>query len=230
MDVAIIGGTGRQGYGLALRLGKAGHHVTIGSRSLERAVETAGRARERVGDFAQIDGDTNDRAAAAADVVFVTVPHSAQAEVYGAIGPHLRPRVIVVDTTNPIAVHVKARPGEIQTTQELSSAEEAAALLPAGARLVAGFQTVAAAKLQDVERPLEGDVLLCGDDDEAKQVVGPLVVQMPGLRWVDAGGLSMARAVERLTGLLISVNKRYRIEGATVHLHGHPTFGHPDLT
>lgn len=227
MDVAIIGGTGRHGYGLALRLGKAGHHVTVGSRSLERAVETSERARERVGDFAQIDGDTNDRAAAAAGVVFVTVPHLAQAEVYKTIGPHLHPGVVVVDTTNPIAVHVKARPGEIQTPQELSSAEEAAALLPKGARLVAGFQTVAAYRLQDLDRPLEGDVLLCGDDDQAKQVVGSLVEQMPGLRWVDAGGLSMARAVERLTGLLISVNKRYGIGGATVHLHGHPSFGSP---
>jgi predicted dinucleotide-binding enzyme len=74
---------------------------------------------------------------------------------------------------------------------------------------------------------LEGDVLLCGDDSDAKAVVGSLVEDIPNLRWVDAGGLSMARAVERLTALLISVNKRYGITGATVHLHGHDTFGRP---
>jgi len=227
MDVSIIGGTGKQGFGIALRLAEARHHVIIGSRAEEHAREVAARVRERVGTGARVDGAMNDQAAGAADVVFVTVPPDAQTDVYRAIAPHLRPYAIVVDTTNLLAPLVKERPGEIGVPQDTSAAEEAAKLLPEGVTLVAGFQTVSAARLQDLGRPPEGDVLLCGDDSEAKATVGSLVEDMPGLRWVDAGGLSMARAVERLTALLISVNKRYGIKSASVHLLGHETFGLP---
>lgn len=223
--MAIIGGTGRQGTGLALQLARAGHSVTIGSRSPDRAQEAAAKVRDR--SAGSVEGTTNDKAAGAAGVVLVTVPHVAQQQTYLAIAPHLRANAIVVDTTNPGASDAKSSPGEIASAQERSAVEVAAGLLPDTARLVAGFQSVSASRLADLDHPLEGDVLLCGDDAEAKVTVGSLVENIPNLRWVDAGGLSMARAVERLTALLISVNKRYGISGATVHLHGHETFGEP---
>jgi NADPH-dependent F420 reductase len=225
VDVAIIGGTGKQGSGIALQLARAGHHVVIGSRVIERAEASAATVRERA--HGEAEGRINTEAAAAADVVFVTVPHEAQEGTYTAIAASLRPGVIVVDTTNPSMTDTKSAPGEIASPQDRSAVEVASALLPKGVRLVAGFQSVSASKLGDLDEPLQGDVLLCGDDEEAKAVVGSLVEGIPNLRWVDAGSLSMARAVERLTALLISVNKRYGITGATVHLHGHETFGRP---
>lgn len=223
--MAIIGGTGKQGSGIALQLARAGHRVIVGSRAAERADATAGSIREKTGGNAE--GLINAEAAAAAGVVFMTVPHAAQEATYAAIARHLRSDAIVVDTTNPSMTDTKSAPGEIATSQDRSAVEVASALLPAGVQLVAGFQSVSASLLADLEQPLEGDVLLCGDDEEAKAVVGSLVEDIANLRWVDAGGLSMARAVERLTALLISVNKRYGISGATIHLHGHSTFGKP---
>ena len=137
------------------------------------------------------------------------------------------PPTILVTTTNPIAEEAKQAPGSISAPQENSAAEEAAGEVAAGVRVVAGFQSIAAAQLRDLARPVEGDVLLCGNDADAKAIVGSLVKQIPNLRWIDAGELSMARAVERLTGLLISVNRRYGVKGATVRLEGHPTWGAP---
>ncbi len=227
----MVGGTGRQGFGLALRLAQAGHRLTIGSRSSARADEAAARALGHLDPGADVHGAVNADAIAGADLVVVAVPPAAQEDAYRDIAPNLKRRAIVVDTTNPIAAEVKAAPGEIRTEQTLSAAERAAAVLAGrgrpDVRIVAAFQGVAATRLKDLGTPLEGDVLLCGDEAEAKTVVGSLIDGMPNLRWIDAGGLSMARAVERFTGLLISVNKRYRIKGAGVRLHGHPRFGPP---
>jgi NADPH-dependent F420 reductase len=108
-----------------------------------------------------------------------------------------------------------------------SAAEQAATLLPEDVRLVAGFHTVAASLLQDVENEIHADVLLSGDDDEAKSVVGGLVEEIPGLRWADVGELSTARITESLTALLISVNREYRIRNAGVRLTGRKVWGPP---
>jgi hypothetical protein len=225
MRIAVVGGTGRQGFGIALRLAAAGHEVTIGSRARARAEEAAARIREEVQSATVVRGARNDEAVRDAELVVVAVPHAAQAEIYAQIAPAISPGTIVVDTTNPIAPEVKAQPGGIRSPQEQSAAERAAEFLPPGVRLVAGFQNVAASHLRDLSKPLEGDVILCGDDEDAKRTVGRLVDDLPNLRWIDGGELSMARAVERLTGLLISVNRRYGIKGAGVRLHGHPSWG-----
>jgi hypothetical protein len=231
MDIAIVGGTGKQGFGIALRMASAGHRVTIGSREALRATEAAERAGARVAEASGIEtalaGTDNASAVASAGLVVLTVPYPAQRDTLASIESSLRPDAIVVVTSNPLAADVMRAPGAISSAQQESAAEEAAAALPAGVRVVAGFQTVAAKHLQALERPVEGDVLLCGDDDEAKRVVGGLVEDIPALRWVDAGALSMARAVERLTGLLISVNHRYRIAGATVRIEGRDGWGRP---
>ena len=92
---------------------------------------------------------------------------------------------------------------------------------------MAGFHTVSAEPLQDLERPVEGDVLLCGDDPEAKRSVGELVEQIPNLRWIDAGGLAMARVVEPLTALLVSVNRGYKLREAGIKLVGRDQWGSP---
>ncbi|MDP9342392.1 MAG: NADPH-dependent F420 reductase [Actinomycetota bacterium] len=227
MDIAVIGGTGDEGFGLALRLARAGHHMTIGSRSEERGAQAAERARGILGGGATVDGTANETAASAAELVFVTVPYAGQADIYRSIAPHIPAGRIVVDTTTPLATAVGGRPWQVIRPWHGSAAEQAKALLPKEARLVAGFHTISAEPLQDVERPMDGDVLLCGADPEAKATVGGLVEQIPNLRWVDAGDLSMARIVEPLTALMVSVNRKYKLKDAGVALTGRDAWGTP---
>jgi NADPH-dependent F420 reductase len=233
VTVAVIGGTGDEGFGLVLRLATAGEHVVIGSRSAERGQAAAERAGEILGlglgggTRGSISGTTNEEAAASADVVLVTVPYAGQAEIYRSIRGALRKDVVVCDTTTPLASAVGRPAWQVLTPWEGSAAEQAKAILPSGTRLVAGFHTVSADPLQDLGHPVEGDVLLCGADPEAKTVVGALVEKIPDLRWVDAGPLSMARVLERMTAVLVSVNRTYRITHAGIRLTGLEAWGPP---
>ena len=223
----MISGTGDEGFGLALRLALAGHRVVIGSRSAERGVQAAERARQILGGDIPVDGTTNETAAGGAEVVFVTVPFAGQAEIYRSIKDQVPPGRILCDTTTPLATAVGGRPWQVIRPWQGSAAEQAKALLGPGVRLVAGFHTVAAEPLQAVDRPMEGDVLLCGDDAEAKRQVGGLVEQIPNLRWVDVGALAMARVVEPLTALLVSVNRGYKLRETGVKLTGRDSWGAP---
>jgi NADPH-dependent F420 reductase len=225
VNIAVIGGTGEEGFGLALRLARAGHMVVIGSRSEERGAQAAERARELLGDDTPVDGTMNETAAAGAQLVFVTVPYAGQAAIYRSIKEHVPSGRILCDTTTPLATAVGGRAWQVIRPWHGSAAEQARALLGTGVRLVAGFHTVAAEPLRDLEHPVEGDVLLCGDDDEAKGEVGALVEQIPNLRWVDVGTLSMARVVEPLTALLVNVNRGYGLRSAGIKLVGRDSWG-----
>lgn len=226
MEVGVVGGTGREGFGLALRLASAGHRVTIGSRDEERGRRAAQRLRERLGDV-PAEGALNERAVRSAEIVFVTVPFVGQADVYRAIRPHLPEEVVVVDTTCPLATSVGGRAWQVVRPWHGSAAEQASAILRGRGHLVSGFHSVAARALQHVERAIEGDVLLSGHDRDAKELVGGLVEQIPHLRWVDVGDLSMARVIEPLTAMLISVNRIYRADEATLRLVGDEDWGRP---
>jgi NADPH-dependent F420 reductase len=229
VEVGVVGGTGDEGFGLALRLARAGHHIVIGSRSEDRGRQAAQRARDILGGEVTVDGTTNESCAAAAEVVVVTVPYEGQAEIYRSIKSHLPEGRVVVDTTTPLATAVGGRPWQVLRPWHGSAAEQAEALLGRGrVRLVAGFHTVSAEPLRDLDRNVEGDVLLCGADAEAKAAVGGLVDGIANLRWVDAGDLAMARIVEPLTALMVSVNRRYGIKDAGVGLTGHERWGRPD--
>ena len=229
MDIAVIGGTGDEGFGLALRLARAGHRVVIGSRSEERGAEAAGRALGVLGggEGAAVDGTSNEAAAAGAELVFVTVPYAGQADIYRSIKDHVPPGRVLVDATSPLATAVGGRPWQVLRPWHGSAAEQAKALLGPEVRLVAGFHTVSAEPLQDLSRSVEGDVLLCGDDAEAKRTVGSLVEGIPNLRWIDAGALAMARVVEPLTALLVSVNRNYKLHEAGIELVGRDAWGAP---
>jgi hypothetical protein len=213
LRIAVVGGTGKLGFGLALRLARAGHSVVIGSRSSGRAGRAVSDAAKVLGDEASLAGSSNPDSVKTADIVILAVPHAAQLETCKAIAGSLREGTVVVDASNP-------DPKEPDATPRLVSvAEESAALLP-GARVVAGFQTIPAGRLRKVEEKLEGDVLLCGDDGEAKAAAGSLAEDIPNLRWIDAGPLSMARVVEQITRLLISINERYGVKGAGIRIEG----------
>jgi len=227
VDIAIVAGTGPEGTGLALRLARAGHRVLIGSRELERATSCAATIRERVGPSANVEGLLNPDAADAAELLFVTAPFEGQAEVYRSLKGHVRPETIVVDTTSPLASALGGPAWQVVQPWAGSAAEQAATLLPEEVRLVAGFHTVAADLLEDLDHDVDADVLLSGDDDEAKAVVGALVEQIPRLRWADVGDLSSARITESLTALLISINREYRMRTAGVRLTGRERWGPP---
>ena len=226
MDVAVIGGTGAEGFGLALRLAQAGHAVTIGSRLEEKAAASAAEAVEILGGEAEITGAVNADAVAGADVVFVTVPFGGMAPIYEAIGGSLPEGAVVCDCTSPLMSAVGGRASHAIRPWHGSAAEFAKTLLPKHARLVAALHTVAAESLRRIDEPLDSDVFVMGDDLEAKRIVGSLIEAIPGMRWVDCGGLQMARIAETLTALLISVNSRYKTD-AGFRITGRETWGMP---
>jgi NADPH-dependent F420 reductase len=229
VDVAVVGGTGAEGFGLALRLAKAGHHVVIGSRDAGRGADAGANASDLTG--ATVEGTDNAAAAGAAGgdgVVAITVPFAAQAEIYRSIKDAVTPGAVILDATSPLATAVGGRPWQVLRPWHGSAAEQAQAILGAGARIVAGLHTIAAEALQALDHELESDVLVCGDDAEGKARVGSLLEDIPGLRWVDCGRLEMARVAEPLTALLISINRTYRIKDSGFRIVGREGWGAPE--
>lgn len=227
MDVAIVGGTGDEGFGLTLRLAAAGHAVTIGSRDAAKAEAAVATAKELLGASAPVAGATNVDAVAAAPVVILTVPFAVQADTCRSIASALRADAIVCDASSPLATAVGGRPWQVVRPWHGSAAEQAQALLGDRVRVVAAFQTIAASALRALDRPVDSDVLVCGDDADAKATIGSLVEGIPGMRWVDCGALSQARIAETLTALLISVNRAYKVHDAGFRVTGRDGWGRP---
>jgi NADPH-dependent F420 reductase len=229
MDISVIGGTGEEGFGLTLRIARAGEHVIIGSRSAEKGASTAEKAVELLGGDAEVSGTTNEEAAARGDIVFVTVTFGGQADIYRAVKPHVAAGKIVVDCTSPLATAVGGRAWHVVRPWHGSAAEQAKAILDPGVKMVAAFHTVSGEQLQDLSRPMDSDVFVCGTDKEAKGTVGELIDRIPNLRWVDAGDLTQARIVETMTALLISVNRAYKIHDAGFRVTGRDAWGRPGV-
>lgn len=222
--IPIIGGTGALGYGLALRWARAGHAVVIGSRSLERAAETARKLSELVPD-AEIEGMANELAAKQGPVVLLTVPFRAQSENLNNLGEALEPSQILVDCTVPLAAAVSGKATRSLGVWQGSAAQQAQEMVPDGVTVVAALHTVSAPSLADAGAVLAEDVLLCGDRKADKAKVAGLIEAIPGLRAVNAGPLEMARIVEQLTPLLISINARYKTH-AGIRVSGLPEIDH----
>jgi NADPH-dependent F420 reductase len=219
--IALIGGTGDLGYGLAVRWAHAGVGVVIGSRDAGRAREAAARVQAAAGAGATVEGCENAEAAARSSVVVLSVPFPAQAGVLKSIKGSLR-ECILVDTTVPLAATVGGSATRLLGVWEGSAAEQARAIVPPGVPVVAAFHNLSAQALQDLSHPLDCDILICGEDAAAKQRLIPLVQLIPGLRAVDAGPLEMARIVESVTALLISINRRHKIPHAGIRITGLP--------
>jgi NADPH-dependent F420 reductase len=213
--IAVIGGTGHEGPGLALRWAKSGQYqVIIGSRQQEKAERVAAELNARLGQDL-IRGMANPEAAAAADMVVLTVPYSAHAPTLESIRAGLRGKILV-DVTVPLQPPQVSR---VHIPPGGSAAAEAQALLGGDVRVVAAFQNVGAAHLKDADHPIESDVLVCGDDEEAKAEVIALA-QAAGMRGLDAGPLQNAVVVEGLTAVLIGINMRYKAKGAGIKITG----------
>lgn len=220
MKIAVIGGTGEEGHGLAVRWARAGYSIVIGSRDADRAETAAAEMRELVPD-GDITGMANPEAAAACEVVVVTVPFSGQAAIYKSISDSITPDKIVCDCTVPVATNVGAKASHTLGVWEGSAAQQAQAFLPKGTVMCAGFHSLAASALNDLENDMEGDVLVCGPK-AGKAKIAPLVEAIPDLRYVDAGPLENARIVEPITALLIGINRRYKTDRSGIHITGLP--------
>ena len=213
--IAIVGGTGKEGLGLALRLGRAGHAIRIGSRDAARAHARAEEVRARVG--GTIAGGDNAWAISGAAVVWLCVPYGAHHDTLLELRDGLQGKILV-DITVPLAPPQVSR---VSLPVGLSAALEAQDLLGSQTRVYATLHHVSAAHLGDLEHATDGDALVCGDDDAGKELVLGLVGQL-GLRALDAGPLQNAIALEAMTPVLIHLTKRYRSRGASLRVTGLP--------
>ncbi len=207
--VAIVGGTGALGFGLALRLGHRQVPVVIGSRDAGRASEAAARAAQLVPD-GPFSGQSNADAVKDVPVVMLAVPFRNQSETLTNLKGELREGQLVVDATVPLAAAVSGKATRTVGVWQGSAAQQAQEMVPDGVRVVSAFHTVSAAHLADLEYQFDEDVLICGNSREDKAKVAGLVELIPGLRPVDCGPLELARIVEPLTALLISINARHK--------------------
>jgi NADPH-dependent F420 reductase len=207
VTIAIVGGTGPEGSGLALRWARAGEALIVGSRDAQRAQAAADRLRELTG--ARVSGAENQTACRGAELVVLTIPFQAHAETLKHIRPGLRAGQIVVDATVPLAASIGGRATRTLGVWQGSAAEEAAELIPEGVGVVAAFQNVSSELLAD-EGEVDCDVVVCSNDREAAARVRALARKIPGVRALDGGKLENARIVEQITALLIGFNIRHK--------------------
>ena len=216
MKIAVLGGTGKEGSGLALRWAHAGHDVVIGSRDGAKAQQAAEELSLALSDTTQrLSGMDNIHAASGADVVVLSVPYTAHADTLNSVKAALAGKILI-DVTVPINpmdyLRVMVPPGG-------SASKEAQAIVGTDTRVVTAFQNISAAHLKKLDAQIHCDVLVCGDDDAAKQVALQLVSDA-GMKGWDAGPLDNAVAIESLTPVLLSLNKKYKIKGAGIHITG----------
>jgi 8-hydroxy-5-deazaflavin:NADPH oxidoreductase len=219
--VGILGGTGPEGAGLAFRWARAGEEIVIGSRDAQRAAETAAQLRARIGGSPKIAGAENLATAAECDVVVLTVPFSGCAALLKQLKSVWKPGTVVIDTTVPLAATVGGAATRMLGVWQGSAAEQTKELVPAGVSVVAAFQNLGAELLSKAE-DVDCDVLVCSDDQGAKQVASELAGKIPGARAINGGKLENARIVESLTALLIGINMRYKVHGAGIRFTGLP--------
>jgi len=213
VNIAILGGTGKEGAGLAVRWAKLGHSIVIGSRDAERAKAKAAELRD-VAHAIPIVGHTNAEAAALGEVVVIALPANGLSNTLPEVRQACRGKV-VVSTVVPLTF---GGPRLFTPPPAGSSAEEAQALLPE-ARVVAAFHHIAAHELADADHPIDCDLLICGQDAAAKEAVTQLGRSM-GLRVVDVGALTNAGPLEGITAVLATINRRYKLKNSGIKISG----------
>jgi 8-hydroxy-5-deazaflavin:NADPH oxidoreductase len=208
-SVAILGGTGPAGMGIALRWVRAGETIILGSRDAQRAQAAADNIKDRVGPHANISGMENSAACVAAGLLVLTVPFEGQASLLKQLKPAIRSGSILIDATVPLAAGVGGRVSRTLGVWQGSAAQQAAELVPKGVSVVAAFHNVSA-ELLNGDAPLDCDVIVCSDDPNAAQIARELAAKIPGVRAIDGGKLENARIVEQITALLIGLNIRHK--------------------
>lgn len=215
--IAVLGGTGKEGGGLALRWAHAGHPVILGSRTAERAEEGAATMRETLGASADVRGLANPDAAAAADIVVLSVPFAAQQTTVQEVSAHLQGKILI-DVTVPL---VPPKVSRVQLPNGGSAVEAVQTLLGDGVRVVSAFQNISAHHLTKLDEDVECDVLVCADDPAAAEEVVELAQEIGLTAW-NAGPLCNSVVAEGLTSVLIALNRRYKVPGSGIRLTGIP--------
>ncbi|MFK7895091.1 MAG: NADPH-dependent F420 reductase [Myxococcota bacterium] len=207
--IAILGGTGDQGLGLALRFCRSGRKVVIGSRKAERAVEAADNVRGQI-EGADVVGMGNEEATAAAEIVILSVPFEHTVSTVKSIKESLSEGQIVVSMTVPLATAIGDGPMRTVGIWQGSAAELVQSIVPKGVAVVSAFQNVSSHRLQELSEPVECDVVVSGAK-APRQKIMELCPLVEGLRAVDGGPLSNARIVEDMTALIIGLNIRHKV-------------------
>jgi 8-hydroxy-5-deazaflavin:NADPH oxidoreductase len=210
--IAIVGGTGPAGTGLALRWAGAGETVIIGSRDAARAEQAAETIRKRVGANAQVSGMENSAACQASDLLVLTVPFDGQAALLKQLKPAIHSGSILIDATVPLAASIGGRASRTLGVWQGSAAQQTAELVPKGVSVVAAFQNVSADVLNSDDE-VDCDVIVCCDDPSATQIAMELAAKIPRVRAIDGRRLENARIVEQITALLIGLNIRHKGHG-----------------
>lgn len=206
-NIAVVGGTGPQGKGLARRFAEAGWPVVVGSRSADRAIEAADQVRSRAGAGAHVSGADNAAAVRAAEIVLIAVPYDGHRELVSNLAPDLAGR-LVISCVNPLGFDKGGAFG--LDVEEGSAAQQLQELVP-DARVVGAFHHLSAVSLWEHDGLLDHeDVLVCGDDRDAKDEVSRLAAAITGRPGIDGGALRLARQLEPLTAVLININRRYK--------------------
>ncbi|MDI6644511.1 MAG: NADPH-dependent F420 reductase [Methanobacteriaceae archaeon] len=221
MKVAIIGGTGDQGFGLALRFVQAGLDVIIGSRDIKKAENTVNIIKNMIkGDEMQIQGMTNEEAAEEGDLLILTVPLQAQVVSLRSIKDHSEGKILV-DATVPLETCLGGKPNRYVDLWEGSAAERSAEILKdKDVKIVSAFNNISSASLINIKEEVKCDCLISGDHEDAKKEVMKLAEKIPGVRSIDCGPLENARIIEKITPLLINLNIRNRIKLAGIRITG----------
>ena len=218
--IAIIGGTGRQGSGLALRLAKKDRTIIIGSRSEEKAVSVTTTMKEKLGEEYQIIGTSNFRAANLANLLILCVPLQAQTNILKSILKTFKEKKILVDVTVPLETSIGGRSNTLIRLWQGSAAQRVASLVPDNVEVVSAFQTLSASALHNLSKSVDSDVIVCSDSDSARETVMALAEEIDGVRALDGGPLSNSSIIEALTPLLIHLNIHYSVKDAGIRVSG----------
>jgi 8-hydroxy-5-deazaflavin:NADPH oxidoreductase len=224
VTIAILGGTGQEGGGLALRFAKSGHRVILGSRSAARAVERAAEMNVRLGRDA-VSGADNKAAATAADTVILTVPYAAQRATVEEVRDALTGKILI-DATVPL---MPPKVSRVQLPAGGSAAAAIQALLGDAVRVVSAFQNVSAHHLNDLDHDVDCDVLVCGDDAAARETVIGLAAAIGLTAW-HAGPIVNSAAAEALTSVMIFINRHYKSPGSGIRVTGVSAPAQPGAT
>lgn len=219
MKIAVLGGTGDQGLGLALRLALAGEEIIIGSRDAEKAVSAAQKVLEIAGrDDLKVKGATNAEAAEEAEVAILTVPLQAQMATLGSVKEAIKGKVLI-DATVPIDSCLGGSAVRYIDLWDGSAAERAARFLEdQGTKVAAAFNNISASALLDITGPVDCDCLIASDHTDALDLASELAEKIDGVRAIDCGGLENARVIEKITPLLINLNIKNRIRNAGIRI------------
>ena len=224
MIVSVIGGTGPQGLGIALRLAIGGVEVIVGSRKEEKALTVVEEAKEKYADYdlSNMCGMANEDAAKEGDILILTVPLAAQKPTLEGIKEFCSDKIIL-DATVPLETAIGCKPFRFVDLMEGSAAERTAKILDGtGAKVICAFCNISNSHLSNIPEEIDCDCLIAGDDKESKEIAIELINKIPGIRTIDTGILEKAQIIEKITPLLIGLNIKYKSHYGGLRITGIP--------